>query len=47
MVEPKLKPGGAIVIHDYEWDDVRADIDGMGLKVTEVDDMAIWRKEEK
>jgi len=47
MVEPKLKPGGAIVIHDYDWDEVKADIDGMGLKVTEVDDMAIWRKEEK
>ena len=43
-LKPKVKPGGTVVFHDYNWPGVKADLDVLALKIAEVHDMAIWRK---
>jgi len=43
-LKPKVKAGGTVVFHDYNWPGVKADLDVLALKIAEVHDMAIWRK---
>jgi len=44
VAEAKVKPGGCVIFHDYNWPKVRADLDALKLDVSEVHEMAVWRK---
>jgi len=43
-IKSKVKPGGTVVFHDYNWPGVRAAIEVLRLTVADEHDMAIWRK---
>lgn len=44
LVEPKLKPGGVALFHDYSWATVMRDVRELSIDVHIEHDMAIWRK---